>query len=108
MEQSRLGVASCVLFVLVLLCGLGAAVTVLAVPPASGGGEWRGLNTLPWFFAAVLLAACGWLLSLAGFCLGLAGLARPQRKRSAAAAGAILNAAVLVPASVWLLVVALR
>ena len=43
-----LGKASCILFGLVVFCGLGVAVAHVTTPAPEVSGEWTGLNTLPW------------------------------------------------------------
>ena len=103
-----LGKASCIVFGLVVFCGLGVAVTHVTTPPAEVAGEWTGLNTLPWALALLLLAGAAWVLSLIGIFLGLAGLFRRQQRRTTAVVGVILNGLVAVPIAVWLLVMTLR
>ena len=105
MKHSKLGIASCIAFALVVCCGLFVAHLALTVPqyrpyeqpqPSPGDGWAR-------FFHAIVAMAAGWLVSFIGFCLGLAGLKGRQRKRATAAAGAILNGLVAVPVAVcWL------
>ncbi len=95
--HTKYGKLSCGLAVGSVGCLLGvvAAYVYMRTTPATGGGEFRGMN----HFAAFCLAAVCFFLSLVfalpGLLAGVAGL-RWDRPRGFAAAGAVVNGAVLL------------
>src|SRR5262245_37841705 len=93
------GVVSCLWFGGVLLCLLcmGLAYHRAMSTPASGGGEWHGLNRFPWAIVIFHLGVVESLLSFIGFCCGLAGLFQPKGRKATAVIGVILNGLGLLP-----------
>ena len=103
MNYSKLGIASCLVFGLVVLCGIDLLIVVATTPKSDRTAGELGVNQVPWSVASFYLQVAGWGLSLIGFCLGFAGLSRHQQKYLPATAGTILNGLVAIPITIWLL-----
>ena len=83
--QSGWGIASCIVFVILVLIELGALLALDLDPEVRRGAEWAGLGeTLLMIFAPIVFVPLGFLLALIG-------LLTRGTKSEAAGAGLVLH-----------------